>query len=158
MNYSQRIDKHFPKYFSYRTLRCVFDPKGSEWWHCDLEKKIEILKNVLTIKPLEYWIAEYAKYYKILKKEYVLVDIPQALFILYEYAMEWDEEDLAHTIKEFLQHTDMQIVSGFERVYREQQIVAVMGEAFQKHQDAYDELLARVEAYWLILEKEKAQE
>jgi hypothetical protein len=87
-----------------------------------------------------------------------LVDIPQALFILYEYAMEWDEEDLAHTIKEFLQHTDVQIVSGFERVYREQQIVVVMGEAFQKHQDAYNERLARVEAYWLTLEKEKAQE
>jgi hypothetical protein len=92
-----------------------------------------------------------------LKKEYVLVDIPQALFILYKYAMEWNEENLAHTIKEFLQHTDMQIVSGFEREYREQQIVAVMGEAFQKHQDAYNERVARVEAYLLSLEKEKAQ-
>jgi hypothetical protein len=32
-----------------------------------------------------------------------------------------------------------------------------MGEAFQKHQDAYNERLARVEAYWLTLEKEKEQ-
>ncbi len=145
MNYSQLIDKHFPKYFNYRTLRCLFDPKVTEWHKCDMEKKLEILGNLLTIKPLEYWVESYAKYYKSLKKEYVLMDIPEALFRIYRGATEALEPEKADAIRTFLLHSKMQIVSGFEDVYPRGTLVAVMGEEFEKHQKAYDDKMQRID-------------
>ncbi len=144
MNYSQLVDKHFPKYFNYRTLRCIFDPKVSEWHRCNMEKKLEILGNLLTIKPLDYWVNSYAKYYKSLKKEYVLVDIPEALFRMYQAAQITEEFQLVEAIHLYLVQSQMHLIPGFRRVYRSENLVSLMGPEFEKHQKAHEEYLQNV--------------
>lgn len=143
MNYSQKIDQHFPKYFNYRTLRCIFDPKVSEWHRCNMEKKLEILGNLLTIKPLEYWVNSYAKYYKSLKKEYVLVDIPEALFRMYQAAQITEEYQLVEAIHLYLVQSQMRLIPGFRRVYKSENLVSLMGPEFEKHQKAHEVYLQK---------------
>ena len=143
MNYSQLLDKHFPKYFKYRTLRCLFDPKDAEWYRCDMETKLEVLGNLLTIKPLDYWVNSYAKYYKSLKKEYVLVDIPEALFRMHKGAQITEEFQLVEAIRLFLIQSEIHMMSGFQDVYETESLVSLMGPEFEKHQKAHEVYLQK---------------
>ena len=46
-HYQEIVDKFFGSMYQHRTFRTLFDPSSTEWKETTIEKKIEILKQLL---------------------------------------------------------------------------------------------------------------
>jgi hypothetical protein len=146
LNYSLVIDKHFPKYGRYRSLRTIFDMGASEWNNYDLEKKLEVLQNLLTVKPFEFWVTDYCKYYKTLKKPYVADAVTESIVYYYKKSVELELADLSQTIRTFLLTTNMNYSKDFNLYYRAKKLQDVFGEEFAPIQESFDrEKIERME-------------
>lgn len=47
-HYQDIVDEVFGSMYKHRTLRTLFDPNSSEWDETTVEKKLEILKKIIS--------------------------------------------------------------------------------------------------------------
>lgn len=138
IDYSLLIDKHFPNYHSYRTLRTIFDAYCSEASDVPFEKKLIILENLLTVQSLSYWVEGYREYYISINKESATRCITEMLITYFKNSLEKEKYELVGAIREYLLQTDMNIMLGFFMVYHHYDIVRVLGEDFQFVADSWE--------------------
>ncbi len=86
-HYQEIVDEVFgTSFYQHRTLRTCFDPQSSEWSETTIEKKVEILKKILTSEKitLDKLIFGYKYYYthELTNKSYVVNSLEDALIIL----------------------------------------------------------------------------
>ena len=86
-HYQEIVDEVFgTSFYQHRTLRTCFDPLSSEWSETTIEKKVEIIKKIITSEKitLDRLIFGYKYYYKheLSNKGYVADSVENALIIL----------------------------------------------------------------------------
>ncbi len=84
-----RMDKLFAEgaLWNHRTLRTIFDPYGEEWRETNMNRKIEILKNIIDNgESLDKVFEEFKQYYSedLANKEYVSDNAYKSLIIFLE--------------------------------------------------------------------------
>lgn len=82
MHYQQKMDNIFAKgsIWKHRTLRTLFDPFSSEYEQTTLDKKVEILKNILENDlNLTAIIKEYKQFYLEENKQHVVKSVEDGL-------------------------------------------------------------------------------
>ena len=85
-HYQDIVDEIFGSVYRHRTLRTVFDPNSSEWLNTTIEKKLEILKRLISSNriTLEEILNGYKHFYQheLANKGHVIDSLQEGLSIL----------------------------------------------------------------------------
>ena len=85
-HYQEVVDEIFGSLYRHRTLRTLFDPSSTEWEETTIEKKIEILKQLLETggMTLEEILSGYKHFYlkELSNKRHVVNSLQDGLTIL----------------------------------------------------------------------------
>ncbi|WP_332025485.1 hypothetical protein [Kaistella sp.] len=91
MYYQEIADKVLGQYSPHRTLRTVFDYLSDEWTRTTIDKKLEILEQMLDTGEitLGFILNEYRHYYteELSNKAYVVDAIEDSFEILLEHSL-----------------------------------------------------------------------
>ncbi len=90
-DYQEIVDEIFGEFYQHRTLRTLFDPGSEEWKQTTIDKKMEILKKILSLKKitLPEIIRGYKYFYlhEIESKKHVVDALPDGLALLLERSL-----------------------------------------------------------------------